>query len=72
MEPQGISALVMNGNIEGAIRFFKKKCEASRLPQDMRRHEYYLSRSARRREEDRKAKVRRRKREVRNEFGFGV
>jgi ribosomal protein S21 len=67
MELTGISVLVTNQNIEGAIQALRRKCEFSRLKEDIQRHRFYLSRSERRKEKDRKAEIRLRKK--RREYG---
>jgi ribosomal protein S21 len=66
MELPGICVLV-GENIEGAIRILRQKCERSRLKEDVQRHRFYLSRSERRREKDRKAEIRLCKRGIKYE-----
>ena len=54
---------VRGGNIEGAIRVLKKKFE--RFKVDLKRHEFHLSKSARRRLKDQTALKRLKRKERR-------
>jgi len=61
-----IAVLVKKNNITEAIRQLKRKIQKNGLLRDMKRHEYHLSRSERRKEKNHEALKRLRKRERRN------
>ena len=54
MELTGICVFVTDQNIEGAIKAFRRKCDFSRLKEDVHRHEFHLTRSERRKVKDAK------------------
>jgi len=61
-----VAVLVQNNDITEAIRQLKRKIQRNGLQKDMKRHEYHLSRSERRKEKDAEALKRLRKRERKN------
>ena len=55
MDLPGISVVVRNNDLEGALTVFRKKSGVERLVVDSRRHEFHLSRTERRRIKDRQS-----------------
>ena len=53
--------VVVRGDLEGALRRFRKARQASGLLRDLRRHEFFLGPSARRRLKAKAARAKRRK-----------